>query len=86
MIRLKNPKKFMRVSFVLLLFILFAAIPVVSASITKTSVEDLTKEADVIVIGDVKEVASRWDLWRTMIYTYSTLQLKSILKAQGLKR
>jgi hypothetical protein len=33
MIRLKNPKKFMRVSFVLLLFILFAAIPVVSASI-----------------------------------------------------
>ncbi|VVB84638.1 Uncharacterised protein [uncultured archaeon] len=83
MIKVKNFGKFMRASFVLLPFIFFAFIPVVSASITKTSVEDLTGEADVIVIGDVKEVASRWNLWRTMIYTYSTLSVEKYIKGAG---
>lgn len=80
MISLKNPKKFMRASFVLLLFILFVATPVVSASMIKISVEDLTREADVIIIGDIKEVESRWNLWRTMIYTYSTLSVEKYVK------
>ncbi len=83
MIKVKNFGLFMRASFVLLLFMFFAAIPVVSASITKTSVEDLTREADVIVIGDVKEVASRWNLWRTAIYTYSTLSVEKYIKGTG---
>lgn len=73
----------MRASFVVLLFILFTIIPIVSASIIKTSVEDLTIRADVIIIGDVKEVASRWNLWRTMIYTYSTLSVEKYIKGTG---
>lgn len=74
-------KKFLHALLVLLLLILFAAAPVVSALMEKISVEDLTKEADVIVIGDIKEVESRWNLWRTMIYTYSTLSVEKYVKS-----
>ncbi len=83
MIKVKNFGQFMRTSFMLLLFIFFAAIPVVSASIIKTSVEDLSREADIIIIGDVKEVGSRWNLWRTTIYTYSTLSVERYIKGTG---
>ncbi len=41
MIRQKNPKKFRHASFVLLLFILFSATPVVSALVQKMNVERL---------------------------------------------
>src|SRR5659263_321880 len=80
MISLKNQNQFMHVSFVLLLFILFAATPVVLALMAKMSVEDLTKEADVIVIGDIKEVESRWSLGRTPINTYVTLSVEKNIK------
>lgn len=83
MIKTKNTKKLMHVSFVLLLFILFAATPVVSALMVKISVEDLTKEADVIIKGDIKEVDSRWNLWRTMVYTYSTVSVEKYIKGTG---
>ena len=83
MIRLKNPRQFMHVSFVLLLFILFAATPVVFALMPKISVEDLSKEADVITIGNIKEVESRWNLWRTMVYTYSTVSVEKYIKGTG---
>ncbi|MFZ2411930.1 MAG: PGF-CTERM sorting domain-containing protein [Candidatus Methanoperedens sp.] len=75
--------KEMLTSFVFLLFILFAVTPTVSASMVKISLEDLTGEADVILIGDVKEVESRWNLWRTMIYTYSTLSVEKYIKGTG---
>jgi len=77
MIKIKN---FMRTLFVLLLFILFAATPVVLALMQKISVEDLTKEADVIVIGDIKEVESRWSQGRTPINTYVTLSVENYIK------
>ena len=80
MIRLKNPKQFVHVSFVLLLFILFAATPVVSALMVKMSVEDLTKEADVIVIGDIKDVESRWSQGRTPINTHVMLSVENYIK------
>jgi hypothetical protein len=82
MIRLKNLEQFMHVSFALL-FILFAATPVVLALIAKMSVEDLTKEADVIVIGDIKEVESRWNLWRTEVLKYSTVSVEKHIKGTG---
>ncbi len=49
----------------------------------KISVEDLTSEADVIVIGDIKEVESRWNLGRTMINTYSTVSVEKYIKGTG---
>jgi hypothetical protein len=82
-IRLKNPKQFMHLSSLLLLFILFAATPIVLALMPKISVEDLTKEADVIVIGDIKEVNSSWNLWRTMVYTYSSVSVEKYIKGTG---
>lgn len=83
MLTAKISKKFMCASFVLLFFILFAVTPTVSASMVKISLEDLTEEADVIIIGYVKEVDSRWNLWRTMIYTYSTLSVEKYIKGTG---
>lgn len=83
MVKTKISKKFMHVSFVLLLFILLAFAPVVSASMIKISVEDQSREADVIVIGDIKEVESRWNLWRTMVYTYSTVSVEKYIKGTG---
>jgi len=82
MIRIKNPEQFIHVSFVLLLFILFAVTPVL-ALMAKMSVEDLTKEADVITIGDIKEVDSRWNLWRTEVHTYSTVSVEKYIKGTG---
>ena len=83
MIKMKDQLQFIHVSFVLLLFILFAATPVVSALMAKMSVEDLTKEADVIVIGDIKEVESRWNFWRTEVHTYSTVSVEKYIKGIG---
>ncbi len=83
MIKTKNPKKFMCPSCVLLLFLLFAVAPVVSASMVKISLEHLTREADVIVIGDIKEVESKWNLWRTMVYMYSTVSVEKYIKGTG---
>ncbi len=83
MIRLKNQNQFMHVSFALLLFILLTVAPVVSALILKMSVEDMTKEADVIVIGDIKEVESRWNFWRTEVHTYSTVSVEKYIKGTG---
>lgn len=83
MIRLKNPKHSIHISFALLLLILLAVTPIVSASMIKRSVEDLTKEADVIVIGDIKEVESRWNFWRTEIHTYSTVSVEKYIKGTG---
>lgn len=65
---------------VILITALLGISPVVSASMIKISMEDLTRESDVIVIGDIKEVESRWNLWRTMIYTYTTLSVEKPIK------
>lgn len=73
----------MHASFVLLFFILFAVTLIASALMVKISVEDLTREADVIVIGDIKEVESKWNFWRTMIYTYSTVSVEKYVKGTG---
>jgi hypothetical protein len=70
----------MTATIVILIMVLIAAAPVVSASMTEISVEDLTKESDVIAIGDVKEVESSWNLWKTMIYTHSTLSVEEYVK------
>ncbi|CAG0993164.1 MAG: hypothetical protein MPEBLZ_02964 [Candidatus Methanoperedens nitroreducens] len=80
MIKMKDQLQFIHVSFVLLLFILFAATPVASALMVKMSVEDLTKEADVIVIGDIKDVESRWSQGRTPINTYVMLSVENYIK------
>ncbi|MCZ7385184.1 MAG: hypothetical protein O8C63_10620 [Candidatus Methanoperedens sp.] len=64
----------------ILIMALLAAAPVVSASMTEISVENLTGESDVIAIGEIKEVESGWNLWRTMIYTYSTLSVEKYIK------
>jgi hypothetical protein len=83
MIKPRNPKQFMLNSFVLLLFILFAVTPVVSALNARMSVKDLTREADVIIIGDIKVVESRWNFWMTDINTYSTVSVEKYINGTG---
>lgn len=77
---LTKTEKFLHTLFTLLLLILLTVAPVVSALMQKISVEDLTKEADVIVIGDIKEVESRWGQGRTPINTYVTLSVENYIK------
>jgi len=76
-------EKFLHARFALLLLILLTVAPVVSALMQKISVEDLTGEADVIVIGDIKEVESRWNFWRTEVHTYSTVSVEKYIKGTG---
>ncbi len=54
--------------------------PAVSASMEKKSVEDLTREADVILIGNIVDVDSKWGLERDKIYTYSTVSVERYIK------
>ncbi|SNQ62699.1 hypothetical protein [Candidatus Methanoperedens nitratireducens] len=54
--------------------------PAVSASLDKMSVEDLTREADVILIGNILDVQSKWGLQRDKIYTYSTVLVERNIK------
>lgn len=83
MIRLKNPKKPLYAVIVLLLLISLTVTPIVSALMAKISVEDLSREADVIIIGDIKEVESRWNFWRTEVHTYSTVSVEKYIKGTG---
>ncbi len=62
---------------------LLAISPSAMALMAEKSIEDLTKDADVIIIGDIKEVESRWNLWRTMVYTYSTVSVEKYIKGTG---
>ncbi len=73
-------EKFLHILFTLLLLILLTVAPVVSALMQKISVEDLTKEADVIVIGDIKDVESRWSQGRTPINTHVMLSVENYIK------
>lgn len=46
----------------------------------KMSLEDLTREADVILIGNIVDVDSKWGLERDKIYTYSTVSVERYIK------
>jgi hypothetical protein len=52
----------------------------VSASVEKMSVEDLTRGADIILIGNIVDVQSKWGLQRDKIYTYSTVSVERYIK------
>ena len=68
---------------VLLLLISLTVTPTVSALMAKISVEDLSREADVIIIEDIKEVESRWNFWRTEVHTYSTVSVEKYIRGTG---
>ncbi len=52
-----------------------------SALVIKKSVQELTYEADAILIGEVKDIESRWNKERTLIYTYVTISVRKYTKA-----
>ncbi len=61
-------------------------LPTVSASKTEMSLEELVKEADIIAIGDIREVVGKWAPGRTTMYSYSTLSVNRYIKGvSGLK-
>jgi hypothetical protein len=65
---------------VILITTLIVISPSVSASVEKMSVEDLTRGADIILIGNIVDVQSKWGLQRDKIYTYSTVSVERYLK------
>lgn len=60
--------------------VLLALQPVASALMKPMSIGELTGEADVIAIGDIKEVESRWGINNSIIYTYSTMSVNRYIK------
>jgi len=51
-----------------------------SALVIKKSVEELTYEADAILIGEVEDIESRWNKERTLIYTYVSVSVTEYIK------
>ena len=54
--------------------------PQASALMVRKSIEELTSQADSILIGKVKEMESRWNEERTLIYTYVTISVSQYTK------
>lgn len=50
------------------------------AVVIKKSIEELTYEADPILIGKVKDMESRWNKERTLIHTYVTVSVAKYIK------
>lgn len=51
-----------------------------STLVVKKSIEELTYEADFILIGKVKDMESRWNKEKTLIYTYVTVSVTKYIK------
>jgi hypothetical protein len=51
-----------------------------TALMVRKSIEELTYEADSILIGEVKSMESRWNEDRTLIYTYVTISPRDYVK------
>ena len=51
-----------------------------SALMVRKSIEELTSEADSILIGKVKRIESQWNKEKTLIYTYVTISVKQHTK------
>jgi len=51
-----------------------------SALMVRKSIEELTSEADSILIGKVKKIESQWNEEKTLIYTYVTISVKQHTK------
>ena len=54
--------------------------PQASALMVRKSIKELTSQADSILIGKVKEMESRWNEERTLIYTYVTISVSQYTK------
>ena len=52
-----------------------------SALVIKKSVEELTHEADSVLIGKVKDIESQWNKEKTLIYTYVTVSVTEYVKS-----
>lgn len=55
--------------------------PQSSALMVRKSLEELTSQADSILIGKVEKIESRWNEEKTLIYTYVTISVKEHTKA-----
>ena len=54
--------------------------PQASALMVRKSIEELTSQADSILIGKVKKIESQWNEEKTLIYTYVTISVKQHTK------
>ena len=54
--------------------------PQASALMVRKSIEELTSQADSILIGKVKKIESQWNEEKTLIYTYVTISVSQYTK------
>ena len=55
--------------------------PQTSALMVRKNIEELTSQADSILIGKVERIESRWNEEKTLIYTYVTISVSQYTKA-----
>ena len=55
--------------------------PQASALMVRKNIEELTFQADSILIGKVQKIESRWNEEKTLIYTYVTISVSQYTKA-----
>src|SRR4030066_264100 len=53
------------------------------AQLTSYEVERMSKNADLIITGKVKEQNSNWNASKTTIYSYATIQVEEYLKGNN---
>ena len=82
---LKRKEAMKRICFILCTVVIFSLTTGFLATqgvtlVVKKTVEDLTYEADSILIGKVKEMESQWNSERTLIYTYVAVCVTEYVK------
>jgi hypothetical protein len=55
----------------------------VSAQVRLTSTDDLTRQADIVVVGKVAGVKAGWNKEKTRIFTTVTVEVDEMLKGKG---
>jgi len=55
----------------------------VSAQVRLTSTDDLTRQADIVVVGKVAGIRAEWNKEKTRIFTTVTVEVGEMLKGKG---
>ncbi len=75
-----------QIAIVVALLILGMTASSVSALMLEKNLNELTDEANYIVVGNVKEVKSAWDDNKTNIYTNVTIGIEKVVKGKKIER
>lgn len=71
---------------VILLLVVFLDPSNISGQIEKKTLEESIKSTDLIIVGEVQSVESKWDQKRSHIWTYVTVSVDECIKGSNISR